>query len=306
MDIKHWANLFAGLTYHAYCIWLFTFSDLKTIIFPQSLFGLLTALSQTKTTPISTLDIAYRVPLVFGWVYANLLPFEINNQRQPEAIQEDKLNKPWRTMPSGKWTSNQAFFGMWFFYMSAGLLSWSIGVLPWSLCLMLLGSWYNNFGGSDVNPVVRNLINALGYTCFGVGALEVALNVPLNINPGEIIEPKNLRLLGWVSIVALIIMTTVQTQDMEDQMGDIQRGRRSLPVEIGDGPARWITAIFMAIWAPVCPVFWQSSWLGYAITMPWALLVAWRTLMFRGVEEDKQTFRLWNIWIMSIYLLPLL
>ncbi|KAI0532166.1 UbiA prenyltransferase family [Xylaria digitata] len=303
--------MFATTWHHAYSIWLFTFSDLKTIVFPQSFFGILTALSQnmaaSKTHPtqdvgVNTLEIAPRVPLVFLWVYINLLPFEINNQRQAESVREDRLNKPWRTMPSGKWTPTQALYAMWFFYLAAGLVSWQMGGLRWSLSLMVLGCWYNNLGGSDINALVRNLINGLGYTCFGIGSVEIALNVPVNMT----LSTENTMLCSWIIIVALVVMTTVQTQDMGDQKGDAQRGCCSLPLQVGDGPARWITATFMLIWAPLCPCFWNSSWLGYFLTVPWALTVAFRCLVFRGVEEDQTTFRLWNIWIVSIYLLPVL
>ncbi|KAI1747019.1 UbiA prenyltransferase family [Xylaria castorea] len=307
---SYWAML-TTTWHHVYSIWLFTFSDLKTIVFPQSLFGILTALSQNRAvlkahlTPNvgeNKLKIAFRVPLVFFWVYINLLPFEINNQRQPESIREDRLNKPWRTMPSGKWTPTQALCAMLFFYLTAGLVSWQMGGLRWSLSLMVLGCWYNNLGGSDMNALVRNLINSLGYTCFGIGSLEIALNAPLNMTLGS----ENVMLCSWITLVALVVMTTVHTQDMEDQKGDAQRGRCSLPLQVGDGPARWITATFMLIWAPLCPYFWDSGWLGYVLTAPLALMVAFRCLIFRGIKKDKKTFILWNIWIMSIYLLPVL
>lgn len=111
-----------------------------------------------------------------------------------------------------------------------------------SLGLVLLGTWYNNFGGSDQHPVVRNLISALGYLCFTSGALEAALGgTPLPFRTAP-------RLTRWLLVIAGIILSTVHAQDMYDQEGDAKRGRRTVPLVIGDAPARWTIAIPMLVW----------------------------------------------------------
>jgi len=132
------------LYFHAYSIWLFTFSDLKTIIVPQTTFGILSALSKTGSETISSkveerIEIIRRIPLVLFWVWLNLLPFEINNQKQPQGIAEDKLNKPWRTMPSNRWSYRQATNAMRFFYLVAISVSWYMGGIRWSLSMLFLG-----------------------------------------------------------------------------------------------------------------------------------------------------------------------
>lgn len=90
-------------TFHLYSIWLFTLSDLKTLIFPSTIFGLVNGVAVSLADvniPSSHLNlppprqILSTTPLVIFWVWINLLPFAIDNQRQPESIQEDSLNKP--------------------------------------------------------------------------------------------------------------------------------------------------------------------------------------------------------------------
>ncbi|KAI0440373.1 UbiA prenyltransferase family [Xylaria telfairii] len=298
--------------YHLYSIWLFTFSDLKTILFPQTIFGILTALSQIQLGKVTSDDtdayeVLYRIPIVMFWVWIHLLPVDIHNQQQPNGILEDKINKPWRPLPSNRCTLTQARYAMLFFYGLAAIISYQIGPLRWSASIMALGTGYNSLGGSDVNPFVRNFIVSLGYAAFGLGALEIAQHDSLNFgSQGSIKLPSIPSLEAWVILLTLVILTTIQVQDMEDQEGDVLRGRRSLPLQIGDGLTRCVTAVFMAIWGLLCPYFWGCGWFGYAIATPLAYLVALRSMVYRTVEHDKTTHRIWNMWIAGLYLIPLL
>ncbi|EKV09938.1 hypothetical protein PDIG_28260 [Penicillium digitatum PHI26] len=168
-----------------------------------------------------------------------------------------------------------------------------------SVALIWLGMWYNNWGGADKNPVIRNIINGLGYTCFASGAMEVALG-------GSWVSLHPLGWLGqWLLVIIGVIFSTVQLQDMSDQPGDAKRGRRTVPLVWGDTAARWTIALPMLCWGIGCPMFWGVSWLWFAISITLASLVALRTLMVRSVQGDKQTFRLWNCWIAITYMLPL-
>ena len=140
-------ELFSAVAYHGYTVWLFTFSDLKTIVIPQTSFGVLTALSQTRAGPnvdgsgeITSLEVLRRIPLALFWVYITLLPFAINNQRAPEAIAEDAINKPWRPMPTGRWSSRLSKHVMLSLYTFAFLVSCMIGGLRGNVALICLGT----------------------------------------------------------------------------------------------------------------------------------------------------------------------
>jgi 4-hydroxybenzoate polyprenyltransferase len=161
-------------------------------------------------------------------------------------------------------------------------------------------------GGSDLNAFIRNLINALGYTSFAAGASEIALDSPLRCDWAVIPDfSKAPSLETWILTLFAVILTTIQTQDMEDQKGDAARGRRSLPLQIGDRPCRWVIAVYVVFWGLACPFLWRAGWTGYITSTPLAYMVAVRTLMLRSIEADKVTFRIWNMWIVSLYTLPL-
>jgi 4-hydroxybenzoate polyprenyltransferase len=184
-------------------------------------------------------------------------------------------------------------------YVAAQLVSLSItGALRQSLGLVILGTWYNNVGGADCHPIVRNLINALGYICFTSGAMEVALgSTIIPLSPSS-------RLVQWFAVIGGVILTTVHTQDMYDQEGDASRGRRTVPLVVGDVTARWAIAIAMFFWGVICPSFWNASLVTRAVGFFMAGLVGLRSLLFRDVASDKTTFIYWNIWIASVYILP--
>ncbi|TVY84928.1 Fumagillin beta-trans-bergamotene synthase [Lachnellula suecica] len=287
-------------SYNLYSIWLFTFSDIKTIIAPSTAFGLVNAIAvslNSRAHVPSSSGIFIRTPLVAFWVWINLLPFAIDNQRQPDSIQEDLINKPWRTMPSRRLSPDAAKRIMLCLYPIAIIVSLALGNILQCIALICLGFWYNDLKGSDSSFAVRNFINACGFVCFASGAMQVAI--------GQ--HESALKLLGWWSpVVACIVFSTVQTQDMYDQRGDAVRNRKTLPLVIGDGPARWTIAIPMIMWCFFAPWLWKSSVAGYVAPVSLGLIIAARTLWKRSEKQDKTTFRFWNLWLVCVYLLPLI
>ena len=301
-----------SLWYHSYTFWLFVFSDFKTIVAPSTIFGITNAWAVSKYDPqvsgalsppqtiSDTPKSIERTLAALSWLLINLIPFAINNQRGERAIAEDGLNKPWRPFPRDRISHEWGTRVMVILYLLAPIYSLAFsGGVRHSVALIWLGVWYNNWGGADKNPVIRNIINGLGYTCFASGAMEVALG-------GSFLPLHPLGWLGrWLLVIIGIIFSTVQLQDMSDQPGDAKRGRRTVPLVWGDTVARWTIAIPMIGWGIWCPMFWGVSSLWLTISIALASLVALRTLVVRSVQGDKQTFRLWNCWIAFIYMLPL-
>lgn len=299
--------LVSTLGYHLYSIFLFTFSDIKTIIAPSTLFAVLQGLASLRANPQSTtsdllLWVGCRAPIGAFWAWINLLPFAIDNQRQHEAILEDAQNKPWRTMPSKRMTPEAATKLMFILYPCAIISSYFIGGLWQCLALVVLGYWYNDKGGADDSWVIRNLINGCGFVCYTSGAFAVAM--------GNNVSNADPRTGPFFLIMFLIVFTTVHTQDMYDQAGDSQRNRKTVPLSVGDAPARWMIALAMPLLAGLCLWYWGTpttvvSGTANALQLLLAGSVAIRTLAKRTVKADKATFRLWNLWLVSIYALPL-
>ncbi|KAI2830013.1 hypothetical protein CBS147320_4070 [Aspergillus niger] len=79
-------------------IWHFTKSNIPTFVIPNSAFGFLgalpgPALTTSPSTPSLT-TLLLRLPLVIIFNWATVLIFDLSNQRLPESIHKDRLNKP--------------------------------------------------------------------------------------------------------------------------------------------------------------------------------------------------------------------
>ena len=289
------------LSYHLYTIWLFTRSDLKTIVIPSTVFGVVCSLSgpvlTTNPSPL-VLDIGKRLPITAFWAWINLLPFAIDNQRQPDGIKEDSENKPWRPLPSKRLTPKQATSSMLALYFLAFLSSLYLGGIWQCITLMGLGYWYNDRKGADSSCIIRNFINACGYICFTSGSLEVMSN-----SSSTLLKPVAYQ---WLLTIGLVVLTTIQSQDMYDQAGDSLRKRWTVPLVAGDGVARWTIVVPIGIWSWFCPTFWQISIEGFATSVILGIIIVWRIFFKRTVEADRNSFRIYNMWIVSLYLLPLI
>ena len=105
----------------------------------------------------------------------------------------------------------------------------------------------------------------------------------------------------------MIMSTTMQIQDLYDQEGDKLRGRTTVPLVFGDMNARYSIAVPVTVWSIIAPEFWQLDILGFILPITVGAIVVMRLLDMsrRGVGDDKRTFKLWNVWMVSLYLLPL-
>jgi hypothetical protein len=129
-----------------------------------------------------------------AWIWFHLLHVGISNQSsEEEAVKEDALNKPWRPIPAGYITLEDAQalrrpIAIWtalaslaFFGHGAMLASLSLSLVS---CLtyfaldlsdLLFKALYvYNEHGLSKNAVLKNLLNLFGYACFEWGATLVA------------------------------------------------------------------------------------------------------------------------------------
>ncbi|KAJ5176255.1 uncharacterized protein N7482_002132 [Penicillium canariense] len=277
------------IRYQAYTLWLFCFSDLKTMVFPSIAFAFFHSGQLEWTTFL------YRLPWMFAYTWFNLLGFTVNNQRHPGSVAEDKLNKPWRPIAAGRLTPVQAhMLGLVSIPVALSVSVLVGGGVVQSALLAIFGTIYNDFGGGDGHWLIRNLLNAAGFTSFASGTLEVALQSPL---------PQSMT--PWILLIAHVVGTSVHVQDMYDQAGDAAAGRRTLPLVIGDGMARWNIAVVVTAWSVLCPLYWASNTLGYVGPLGLGIWVSLRSLTKRTVEEDRTTFRIYNAWLVALYALPM-
>ena len=288
-----------NLLYHLNTLWLFTQSDLKSMIYPNIILSVVCGVSRADLSPGQSTDLTYiisNIPYVFAWLWLNLLLFNLANQRLPSSIMEDSINKPWRPIPSGRIGANQARILLFIMIPLVLLVSVALGTVTQALALMALTWTYNDLAGADNSFVMRNLLNALGMSVFSAGAIIVARGSPPGLTEATT---------QWVAFIGLVVATTVHVQDMKDQEGDAVRERRTLPLVMGDGFARWTIAGFVMGWSLAAPTFWSVSVLGYVLTVAIGATITFRILWLRKVEADKDTWTCWCLWMVSLYLLPL-
>ena len=289
----------SSLLFNLKTVHLITKSDWKTTIFPATVFALSCAFSGPLATTNSTpdlLSIFFRIPKVVLWVWLNLWVFNLANQRLPNSVLEDSINKPWRAIPSKRLTPDQARQLLILSIPVVFFATLRMGGWHPSVILMLLTWIYNDLGAADENVLVRHLNNALGFGCFSAGAAQVAAGFPHH--------GLNDTAYQWLAVISVVITVTIQFQDMEDVEGDSLRGRRTAPIVFGDRPTRWANAVTAIACSWGAPVFWRLDASGYVLPVSLGLLLAYRTLALRTLKADKTTFKLWCLWLMVLYLLP--
>ncbi|KAF8869792.1 UbiA prenyltransferase family-domain-containing protein, partial [Infundibulicybe gibba] len=195
------------LMHHAKTLYLFTKSDIKTIIIPVTLFASL----------LAPIDSYSRIWTTLVWIWVHLLHFCIANQCF--SVSEDASNKPWRPIPSGRITPRQASLIRWALAPACLSMSSVHGALPAS-CTLLVATWLYNDMGFHEHGLIKNLLNVIGYVAFEAGATMVAAWHG-HIHGGAA------QALG---LSGAIILTTVHAGDIPDVDGDLIQGRRTLPI----------------------------------------------------------------------------
>jgi hypothetical protein len=177
-----------SLLFHFHTLFLFTKSDIKTLILPvvrdPSLVSFFLSMANTTLFTTQTLFAAATVPQyrpsrllhTVLWLWVHTLQLGLANQTLPYALSEDLLNHPDRPLPAGRITLRQARTLRWMMIPLCLLLSAAYGprTLLTSFGVSLFMLAYNECGGARSHWLVRNALNAIGYALAEVGATLVA------------------------------------------------------------------------------------------------------------------------------------
>ena len=163
--------------------------------------------------------------------------------------------------------------------------------------LFTLNWIYNDIGAANSNFLLRNLLNALGFSAFGAGAAHVACLHPHTLNA---------EAWQWLLCIAAVLFTTIHVQDLYDQQGDKLRGRSTAPLVLGDTVARYTIAIAVALWSVYAPAFWHLQWKAWVLPLAVGGLLVLRVLLIRDEKGDRCTFKVWALWIIVLYALPVI
>jgi 4-hydroxybenzoate polyprenyltransferase len=223
------------------CLYLFTVNDFKVILIPPPVIGLALAstgpLLTTNSEP-SFIGIIQRAPAVALWNWLNVLVFNIANQCLPDSVIEDSTNKPWRPIPSGLITPEEARRLLVALVLLETCVFTYIGGVVETFIMLVLTWMYNDLGGGNDSVFVRHLLNGLSFALHTYASIMMAANE----QSGTFTTSREVSLSrsGWVWLFmeACIVITTIHAQDMPDIDGDMKRGRRTLPLLLIHGLPR--------------------------------------------------------------------
>ncbi|KAI3395421.1 hypothetical protein diail_1350 [Diaporthe ilicicola] len=274
---------------------LITESNIKAYVLPVALFSMLSLASGgvTSTAP-SWYDVGTAFPRALLYIWLYVFHFDLSNQKDPGSIEEDKLNKPWRAIPSGRLSIESA--QKWYVVATCLLLvaSLALGGFPEALAFMVETWVYDYVGASSWWG--KNIINALFYSTGQLGTTRVAA-----------MKSTSLTRVGyeWCALLGLNTLTTVQIQDFRDQEGDGARGRKTMPLAMGDGLCRVVTALCIVFWSIALTVYWESGFLEALWPVLTGVFVATRLLLHKSAKADRMTFHLYTlVWLPALYAIP--
>lgn len=302
---------------YLYAVFLFIYTDFKTILIPQTLIGIL----QASTGPLLTTEthpdiwaILRRTHMVLLWNGLNLLTFTITNQRLPQSIAEDSINKPWRPIASGLISPDEAqrLLLLLVPLTYAVSVAWT-GAGPETLGLVALAWLYNDLEGGNESVILRHGLNGCGFALYTHASTMIAANEDNSLlrilrrgNAQEHVFMTPLAL-HWLGMQACIVATTIHAMDLPDMEGDSKRGRRTLPLVIGEGIARVWLACGCLIWSVFCLYYWdlfQKHVTICLLLLGWSIEIGRRALVLWDTKATQRTYQMWCVWLTTIYTLP--
>jgi len=227
-----------------------------------------------------------RYPLVLIWIISAVSGFSLANQYLPASIEEDSVNKPWRPIPSGRVSATSAARLRWIISLSGLVFSLYAGGQYEFILQIAAVYWYNDLDGSK-GWFIRNILNAIGLTSWLFGCINVAGGTGLRYTKTE---------LSSAGILILAVTTTMSIQDFRDLEGDRASGRRTLPILLGETPARIVTSVLLLAWSfGIAMASKKSLIFTVMLELMGAALAAWLVLK-RSKKADKAALQLWYVW----------
>ncbi|KAL9577706.1 MAG: hypothetical protein Q9212_006194, partial [Teloschistes hypoglaucus] len=270
VEVEHLPFLKQSWAFQLRTLWLFTKADVKNVIVPTTVFAFCCGFAQTtqQSSPVGgtvndcLLGQLKRMPYVIAWTWTKLLVADISNQRFPTAVLEDKANKPWRPLPSQRITSDESRRLLLRLVPLIFLFAWHLDTFRESAVFTIFVWLYNDLGGSGESAAIRNALNAVGLTALLVGATGIVIRGSSSGAGGDSVPQLSSHTWAWLGIVASMVFTMVQVQDLADQAGDLLCRRKTMPLAYGETFTRWVSAVLILIWAFVCPRFWEVDLAG--------------------------------------------
>jgi len=270
--------------YQLTTLFLFTKSDIKTLVVPVTLFA---SAAGPYTSPKALAETIF-------WIWLHLLQFNVSNQSlKPE---EDVHNKPSRPLPSKRITLKNARRLRWAMIpICIGYSATYSSPVTVASAGFIIGTMiYDDFGAHASHWLIRGCVNAYNLGCCEVGATLIA--------GWDRTKLDNVGILA-VLLSVVIYATTIQTSDFQDCEGDRLVGRKTMPLTMPT-LARPFVFVAMTGWSIILSYLWQLAHLQAAIFSGMGLYVGLRFLTLKSVKEDKVSFNWYNLWLTLAHVLP--
>ncbi|TDL26293.1 hypothetical protein BD410DRAFT_576058 [Rickenella mellea] len=245
--------------------WGFSWRDWSASIIAGSIFAV------GAMPGLSIPSIITNYLFLVSWLIPYVYFFNLSNQII--GVDEDRINKPDRPIPSGKVTVSGAI-RRWVVALSTfiGISLYEPSLLPETICWVL--------------TVAFLCLTSAGSHWFGkICAAMTTGGWALLSGSWKAIAPATPKSNAYVCAVALWAGLTAHIQDLRDIRGDTAVGRKTLPVVFGDRGSRLIiTNLFLpaAYW-----VIWMA---GIVRLAPFTLAMTHITLAYRVMQTGDSRY----------------
>jgi len=236
---------------------------------------------------IACLSIFARILRTLFGVALFIYQFDLSNQIH--GVEEDRINKPNRPIPSNVISVDEAQ-RRWY-SVSGGyiLFGWFYGIHQYTLTWQIL-SYLNNSLNFSKNWMWKNF-------CMGPGTFIIVSIHFMLMNGKMYLSDYETQ---WCTFLSLVVLLNVHLQDYRDVDGDRKTGRKTFPMLFPIHISRRITSAIHALTA-------FSTWLfvdnGTAIGQVYCymhfilfMVMAYRILQERGRRYDHITYEVLCIW----------
>lgn len=263
-----------------YISWRFLRNDVWAGILPGVAFTLVALRQAQAPPPDFAQTIGWSVLYFWFYLYGHTLANQI------VGIEEDRINKPERPLPSGLVSRTGALRRLAVATVLLIATGFLLGVGRWALLWAATYLLLNFFGH-------RHWFwkNTLPMSVGAVAMLGAAWEM---VRPMTGVEWRTvLSIAGFVAVTSPI-------QDFRDIEGDRVLNRRTLPLAVGERRGRILISLALVAWLPVAwlilrPALGSPVGKAFALSLTMLeLLVAVRLLRFRGAVADHRTYRLYE------------
>ncbi|RIB09077.1 UbiA prenyltransferase family [Gigaspora rosea] len=163
---------------------------------------------------------------------------------QITSVEEDRINKPFRPIPSGLITVKGARYRLVAISIIFPIIAYIFGGLSLVSLCFLYQAWviFNEVLKLSKNAICKNLFSAFSACIQLVSCHYIIIGTKLSI-----FELLNSELGMLMLAIFFFAMTTAHVQDFRDQKGDRFVGRKTFPLLIGDNICRWFTILMLII-----------------------------------------------------------